>query len=176
MTAILSEICWTTERSCAINRNAAPVIFCTSSKRLIICGFGEILKHALISNTKNFKFININKKNILVVGIFVVDLSFKAKKLPSPGETIIGENYIIGPGGKGSNQAVAISRAGGKVSLIARIGDDHFANIGLNLYQKENFHIFVQKWNSIRPVCEKSFLSSYLKINGPLNPNIHYLN
>ena len=79
-----------------------------------------------------------NKKNILVVGIFVVDLSFKANKLPSPGETIIGENYIIGPGGKGSNQAVAISRAGGKASLIARIGDDHFANIGLNLYQKEN--------------------------------------
>lgn len=79
-----------------------------------------------------------NEKNILVVGIFVVDLSFKANKLPSPGETIIGENYIIGPGGKGSNQAVAISRAGGKVSLIARIGDDHFADIGLNLYQKEN--------------------------------------
>ncbi len=79
-----------------------------------------------------------NKKNILVVGIFVVDLSFKANKLPSPGETIIGENYTIGPGGKGSNQAVAISRAAGKVSLIARIGDDHFANIGLNLYQKEN--------------------------------------
>ena len=47
-----------------------------------------------------------NEKNILVVGIFVVDLSFKANKLPSPGETIIGENYIIGPGGKGSNQAV----------------------------------------------------------------------
>ncbi len=79
-----------------------------------------------------------NEKKILVVGIFVVDLSFKANKLPSPGETIIGENYIIGPGGKGSNQAVAISRSGGKVLLIARIGDDHFANIGLNLYQKEN--------------------------------------
>jgi len=79
-----------------------------------------------------------SENKIVVVGIFVVDLSFKANKLPSPGETIIGENYIIGPGGKGSNQAVAISRAGGKVSLIARIGDDHFANIGLNLYQKEN--------------------------------------
>ena len=79
-----------------------------------------------------------NEKNILVVGIFVVDLSFKARKLPLPGETIIGEDYIIGPGGKGSNQAVAISRVGGNVSLIARIGDDHFANIGLNLYQKEN--------------------------------------
>ncbi len=78
------------------------------------------------------------EKNILVVGIFVVDLSFKARKLPSPGETIIGEDYIIGPGGKGSNQAVAISRAGGKASLIARIGDDNFANIGSNLYQREH--------------------------------------
>ena len=59
-----------------------------------------------------------SSKNIAVVGIFVVDLSFIAKKLPSPGETIIGDNYIIGPGGKESNQAVAISRSGGKPSLI----------------------------------------------------------
>ena len=64
------------------------------------------------------------KNKIIVVGIFVVDLSFKSSKLPKPGETVIGDSYNIGPGGKGSNQCVAIARAGGDVSLIARIGDD----------------------------------------------------
>ena len=78
-----------------------------------------------------------SSKNIVVVGIFVVDLSFIAEKLPSQGETIIGDNYIIGPGGKGSNQAVAISRSGGKPTLIARIGDDQFGHTGLKLYESE---------------------------------------
>ena len=50
-----------------------------------------------------------SENKIVVVGIFVVDLAFVASKLPLPGETIIGDNYIIGPGGKGSNQSVAIS-------------------------------------------------------------------
>ena len=81
-----------------------------------------------------------SENNIIVVGIFVVDLAFVASKLPMPGETIIGDNYIIGPGGKGSNQSVAISRSGGKASLIARIGDDQFGEVGRNLYQKENVY------------------------------------
>ena len=81
------------------------------------------------------------KNKIIVVGIFVVDLSFKSTKLPKPGETVIGSSYNIGPGGKGSNQCVAIARAGGDVSLIARIGDDQFGKMGLNLYEKENVGI-----------------------------------
>ena len=79
-----------------------------------------------------------SSKNIVVVGIYVVDLSFVTEKLPSPGETIIGNNYTIGPGGKGSNQAVAISRTGGHASLIARIGDDQFGQTGIKLYESEN--------------------------------------
>ena len=81
------------------------------------------------------------KNKIIVVGIFVVDLSFKSTKLPKPGETVIGDSYNIGPGGKGSNQCVAIARAGGDVSLIARIGDDQFGKMGLNLYESENVGI-----------------------------------
>ena len=80
-----------------------------------------------------------SENKIVVVGIFVVDLAFVASKLPLPGETIIGDNYIIGPGGKGSNQSVVISRTGAKVSLIARIGDDEFA-VGTDLYKKENVY------------------------------------
>ena len=81
------------------------------------------------------------KKKIIVVGIFVVDLSFKSSNLPKPGETVIGDTYNIGPGGKGSNQCVAIARTGGDVSFIARIGDDQFGTMGLNLYESENVGI-----------------------------------
>ena len=81
------------------------------------------------------------KNKIIVVGIFVVDLSFKSTKLPKLGETVIGESYNIGPGGRGSNQCVAIARAGGDVSLIARIGDDQFGKMGLHLYESENVGI-----------------------------------
>ena len=81
------------------------------------------------------------KNKIIVVGIFVIDLSFKSTKLPKLGETVIGGSYNIGPGGKGSNQCVAIARAGGDVSLIARIGDDQFGTMGLNLYESENVGI-----------------------------------
>ena len=80
------------------------------------------------------------ENRIIVVGIFVVDLSFKSSKLPKPGETVIGDSYNIGPGGKGSNQSVAISRSGGKVSFIARIGDDQFGDVCTSLYKKENVH------------------------------------
>ena len=82
--------------------------------------------------------IKMIKNKIIVVGIFVVDLSFISSKLPKPGETVIGDSYNIGPGGKGSNQCVAIARAGGNVSLIARIGNDQFGEMGLHLYERES--------------------------------------
>jgi ribokinase len=81
------------------------------------------------------------KNRILVVGIFVVDLSFYSSKLPMSGETVIGRNYNIGPGGKGSNQCVAISRSGGEVSFIARIGNDDFGKMGIELYNNERISL-----------------------------------
>ena len=58
--------------------------------------------------------------SISVLGIFVADISFSGEKIPSIGETILGDSYNIGPGGKGCNQAIAISRLGGKVNFISR--------------------------------------------------------
>ena len=49
---------------------------------------------------------------VTVLGIFVADLSFSANKIPTTGETILGDKHNIGPGGKGCNQAIALARLG----------------------------------------------------------------
>ena len=74
--------------------------------------------------------------SISVLGIFVADLAFFGEKIPSEGETIIGKKYIIGPGGKGSNQAVAAAKAGAKTYFISKIGDDHFGSMAKKIYDQ----------------------------------------
>jgi ribokinase len=66
---------------------------------------------------------------VAVLGIFVADLAFKAPRLPVMGETILGQGFKDGPGGKGSNQAIAAARAGGDVRMITRIGRDTFGEM-----------------------------------------------
>ena len=68
---------------------------------------------------------------IAILGIFVADATFRTARLPGPGETVIGESVALGPGGKGSNQAVAAARLGAEVRFISRIGRDSFADMGL---------------------------------------------
>jgi ribokinase len=70
--------------------------------------------------------------DISVLGIFVADISFLGPKIPSVGETILGNNYNIGPGGKGCNQAIAIARLGKKVNFISKIGKDDYGQLALN--------------------------------------------
>ena len=69
--------------------------------------------------------------HIAILGIFVVDATFRTVRLPRMGETVIGESVALSPGGKGSNQAVAAARLGAKVRFISRIGRDAFAEMGL---------------------------------------------
>ena len=66
---------------------------------------------------------------VAVLGIFVADLAFKAPRLPVMGETILGQGFKDGPGGKGSNQAIAAARAGGDARMITRIGRDTFGEM-----------------------------------------------
>lgn len=63
---------------------------------------------------------------ILVIGSLNADLVVRAKRFPSPGETIQGENLVTIPGGKGANQAVAAARLGAQVAIIGRVGADAF--------------------------------------------------
>ena len=68
---------------------------------------------------------------VTVLGIFVADLSFSAHKIPTIGETILGDKYNMGPGGKGCNQAIALARLGCKVNFISKIGNDDYGKLAL---------------------------------------------
>jgi ribokinase len=76
-------------------------------------------------------------KGVAILGVFVADLAFRAARQPAIGETIIGQAFAIGPGGKGSNQAVAAARAGAAVTFVSRIGDDTFGRMARDLYARE---------------------------------------
>ena len=74
--------------------------------------------------------------SISVLGIYVADLVFFGKKIPVEGETILGNNFVIGPGGKGSNQAVAAAKAGVRTYFISKIGDDQFGQMATKIYDE----------------------------------------
>jgi len=67
-----------------------------------------------------------DKPPILVVGSINMDLVVRTASMPAPGETVFGESFVTSPGGKGANQAVAVTRLGGQCRLIGRIGTDTF--------------------------------------------------
>lgn len=68
------------------------------------------------------------KSKIVVVGSSNTDMILKLDRIPQPGETILGGEFVIAAGGKGANQAVAAAAAGGAVTFIARVGNDMFGN------------------------------------------------
>ena len=74
---------------------------------------------------------------IAVVGSSNMDLVVKSKRIPVTGETILGGDFIMVPGGKGANQAVAAAKLGAQVFFIAKLGDDIFGLQSLNNFKKE---------------------------------------
>ncbi len=71
----------------------------------------------------------VSSGGIAILGVFVADTAYRADRPPRMGETILGNSFALGPGGKGSNQAVACGRLGGDVTMITRLGDDAFADM-----------------------------------------------
>ncbi len=67
-------------------------------------------------------------KKIVVIGSLNMDLVARVVEMPKVGETVFGSNFMQIPGGKGANQAVAIARLGGDVSMIGRVGEDSFSD------------------------------------------------
>lgn len=74
---------------------------------------------------------------IYVIGSSNTDMVVKASKLPSPGETVLGGTFLMNPGGKGANQAVAASRLGGKVTFVSCVGNDVFGKKALEQFRDE---------------------------------------
>jgi ribokinase len=77
---------------------------------------------------------------LLVIGSSNTDMVIKTEKLPAPGETILGGTFLMNPGGKGANQAVAAARLGGKVTFITKRGNDLFGNQAVGLLMREGIH------------------------------------
>lgn len=73
---------------------------------------------------------------VVVVGSFVQDLSFACHTFPAPGETTLAR-FVAGPGGKGSNQAVAAARAGAPTRFIGAVGDDAFGRAARTFHRAE---------------------------------------
>ena len=75
--------------------------------------------------------------SILVIGSSNTDMVIKSSRIPLPGETILGGDFFMNPGGKGANQAVAAARLGGKVAFIARVGSDIFGEQAIAHFKQE---------------------------------------
>jgi ribokinase len=71
------------------------------------------------------------------MGSFVADLSFRTPRLPAWGETVLGSEFRLGPGGKGSNQAIAAARLGADVSFICKLGRDAFGDLARRTYAED---------------------------------------
>lgn len=74
---------------------------------------------------------------IVVLGSFNMDLVVMAPELPEPGQTVLGTDFLRGPGGKGSNQAIAAARLGADVAFVGAIGDDLFGEEARQRYESE---------------------------------------
>ncbi len=73
---------------------------------------------------------------IVVIGSINADLVFVSKTRPKAGETLIGEEFLTNPGGKGANQAIAASKLGSKVSMIGCIGNDIYGKEMIENFEK----------------------------------------
>lgn len=75
--------------------------------------------------------------NILVIGSSNTDMVVKTERFPQAGETILGGEFFMFPGGKGANQAVAAARLGGEVTFICKVGQDIFGQQAVEGFKKE---------------------------------------
>ncbi|MFZ3071176.1 MAG: ribokinase [Anaerolineaceae bacterium] len=82
-----------------------------------------------------------NRKKILVVGSFFMDLVFRVDRRPGPGETLIGLEFGMFTGGKGYNQAIAAARMGADVSMIGCLGVDYYGDLFIESLKKEGVNI-----------------------------------
>lgn len=84
---------------------------------------------------------------IVVIGSSNTDMTTKCSVLPTPGQTVMGGQFVMGPGGKGANQAVAAKRLGGDVTFICKVGKDMFGDNAVAGYEKEGIDTSNIMWS-----------------------------
>ncbi len=89
---------------------------------------------------------------ITVFGSINVDMVMRVDALPRPGETVLCPDYILLPGGKGANQALAAARAGAPVAMIGCVGHDAFADTAMSLLRREAIDLSAVR-QSPKPTC-----------------------
>lgn len=77
------------------------------------------------------------RPKIVVVGSANTDMVIQVDRIPAPGETVIGREFVMAAGGKGANQAVAAARLGAEVTFVARLGSDTFGDQAVAGYEQE---------------------------------------
>ncbi len=83
--------------------------------------------------------------DIVILGVFVADTAYRATRQPKLGETLLGNGFALGPGGKGSNQAVAAAKAGGDTAFLSKLGDDAFADMAMKTWEAAGVHPVVSR-------------------------------
>ena len=83
--------------------------------------------------------------HVVILGVFVADTAYRADRMPVMGETVLGNSFSLGPGGKGSNQAVAAGRLGVKVSMISRLGKDDFGQMAIDTWKSSGVTPYIEE-------------------------------
>ncbi|KIT14939.1 ribokinase [Jannaschia aquimarina] len=76
-----------------------------------------------------------SEHDVVILGVFVADTAYRASRQPKMGETILGSGFALGPGGKGSNQAVACARAGARTAMLTKLGSDTFGDMAMETWK-----------------------------------------
>lgn len=84
---------------------------------------------------------NMSRSKIVVIGSSNTDMVVRTSHFPEKGETVLGGEFMMNPGGKGANQAVAAARMGGEVVFVCKIGKDVFGSQSAELFEKEGIDV-----------------------------------
>ena len=115
------------------------------------------------------------KNQITVIGSYNVGLFLKGAQIPKVGETLIGDTFWEGGGGKGSNQALAAGKLGAKTVFVGCIGNDSYGKFALDLYEKSGVsHEYIRVDNTIHSGISVIFIDQYVKNSIMVVPGANY--
>lgn len=91
------------------------------------------------------------KGKVCILGSFNVDIVAKVERFPKGGESLLAQGSTLGPGGKGANQATAVSRAGARVHFVSKVGKDQFSQFAYDHLTSSEIHSFTLYQSDTEP-------------------------